>query len=75
MTHDLTMADDFAPVESPVATAVAGVPRRGATMIEPVILGGGNRLFPDDGNARPLELVSTALSKTAVHICTYRPAR
>lgn len=44
-------------------------------MIEPVTLGGGKRLFPDDGHARTLELVSTATSKTGVHICTYRPAR
>lgn len=43
-------------------------------MIEPVTLGGGQRLFPDDGRARPLELVSTTLSGTGVHICTYRPA-
>ena len=26
-------------------------------MIEPVILGGGKRLFPEDGSARPIELV------------------
>ena len=25
-------------------------------MIEPITLGGGKRLFPDDGTARPLEL-------------------
>lgn len=43
-------------------------------MIEPVVLGGGKRLFPDDGRARPLELVSTATSGTGVQICTYRPA-
>jgi dihydrofolate reductase len=44
-------------------------------MIEPVTLGGGKRLFPDDGKARPLELVGTKASKTGVHICTYRPAK
>jgi dihydrofolate reductase len=43
-------------------------------MIEPIVLGGGKRLFPDDGAARPLELVSTSTSSTGVHICTYRPA-
>lgn len=43
-------------------------------MIEPVVLGGGKRLFSDDGTARPLELVSHTLSATGVHICTYRPA-
>ncbi len=44
-------------------------------MIEPVILGGGKRLFPDDGRAHTLELVATTTSKTGVHICTYRPVR
>ena len=43
-------------------------------MIEPVLLGGGKRVFPDDGRARPLELVSTATSGTGVLICTYRRA-
>ena len=43
-------------------------------MIEPIVLGGGKRLFPADGRARPLELVSTTLSGTGVHICVYRPA-
>jgi dihydrofolate reductase len=42
-------------------------------MIEPIVLGGGKRLFPDDGTARPLELVSTKTSNTGVHIATYRP--
>jgi dihydrofolate reductase len=43
-------------------------------MLEPIVLGGGKKLFPDDGVARPLELVSTNTSSTGVHICTYRPA-
>lgn len=43
-------------------------------MIEPIVLGGGKRLFPDDGKARPLELVSTTVASTGVQICTYRPA-
>jgi dihydrofolate reductase len=42
-------------------------------MIEPIILGGGKRLFPDDGEARRLELVSTTTSATGVLICAYRP--
>lgn len=42
-------------------------------MIEPVVLGGGKRLFPDDGNSRALELVSISTSATGVQICTYRP--
>jgi dihydrofolate reductase len=44
-------------------------------MIEPIVLGGGKGIFPDDGNARALELVATSTSSTGVHICTYRPVR
>jgi dihydrofolate reductase len=44
-------------------------------MIEPVILGGGKRLFPEDGVLRGLELVSSTTAKTGVQICKYqRPA-
>ncbi len=43
-------------------------------MIEPILLGGGKRLFPEDGAARPLELVSSTTASTGVLICTYRPA-
>jgi dihydrofolate reductase len=43
-------------------------------MIEPILLGGGKRLFPDDGGARPLELVSATPTATGVLICTYQPA-
>ena len=42
-------------------------------MIVPITLGGGKRLFPDDGRARPLELVSSTVAATGVHIVTYRP--
>jgi dihydrofolate reductase len=42
-------------------------------MIEPIVLGGGKRLFPADGHAHTLELASASTSKTGVHICTYRP--
>jgi dihydrofolate reductase len=44
-------------------------------MIEPILLGGGKRVFPDDARARPLELVSVVTAGTGVLICTYRPAR
>jgi dihydrofolate reductase len=44
-------------------------------MIEPMLLGGGKRLFPDDGQARRLELVSATTSVTGVHVCVYRPRR
>ena len=43
-------------------------------MIEPILLGGGKRIFPDDGVARPLELVSSVTAGTGVLVCTYRPA-
>jgi dihydrofolate reductase len=42
-------------------------------MIEPVMLGGGKTIFPEDGALRPLELVSTVTSSTGVQVCTYRP--
>jgi dihydrofolate reductase len=41
-------------------------------MIEPILLGGGKRVFPSDGRARPLELVSATTTGTGVLICTYR---
>jgi dihydrofolate reductase len=41
-------------------------------MIEPILLGGGKRIFADDRRARPLKLVSTTTSSTGVLICTYR---
>lgn len=43
-------------------------------MIEPILLGGGKRLFPVDGQARRLELVSTTIAATGVIICAYRRA-
>jgi len=44
-------------------------------LIEPILLGGGKRVFPETGRARPLELVSATPAKTGVLVCTYRPAR
>lgn len=44
-------------------------------MIEPILLGGGKRIFPDDGLARALELVSVTKAATGVLICAYRPVR
>jgi dihydrofolate reductase len=41
-------------------------------MIEPVILGGGKRLFPEDGVLRGLDLLSSTTSSTGVQICRYR---
>ena len=42
-------------------------------MIEPVLLGGGKTIFPDDGALRRFELVSTVTSSTGVQVCVYRP--
>ncbi len=44
-------------------------------MIEPVLLGGGKRIFPAAGAKRPLELVSAAPTSTGVIMATYRRAR
>lgn len=44
-------------------------------LVEPIMLGGGKRLFPDDGAARKLELVSAQTAKTGALVCTYRPVR
>jgi dihydrofolate reductase len=42
-------------------------------MIEPILAGGGKRIFPEDRRARPLELVSVRQANTGVLICAYRP--
>lgn len=44
-------------------------------MIEPILLGGGKRIFPTGGTARPLELVSAVPAATGVIVCHYRPVR
>jgi dihydrofolate reductase len=41
-------------------------------MIEPILLGGGKRIFSDDGVARPLQLVNAVTATTGVQVCTYR---
>jgi dihydrofolate reductase len=43
--------------------------------IEPITLGGGKTLFPDDGEARTYELISAETAATGVQVCRYRPAR
>jgi dihydrofolate reductase len=42
-------------------------------MLEPILLGGGKTIFPSDGRARPLELMSVTQANTGVVICAYRP--
>ena len=44
-------------------------------MIEPITLGGGKTLFPDDGEARSFELVSAETASTGVLVSRYRPVR
>ena len=42
-------------------------------MLIPITVGGGKRVFPDDGVARRFELVRVTTSTTGVLICTYQP--
>ena len=42
-------------------------------MVEPVTLGGGKSLFPNDGQLRTFELTSATTSTTGVQVCRYRP--
>ncbi len=44
-------------------------------MIEPILLGGGKGIFPDDGAARTFELLSSTTSSTGVQICRYQRVR
>ena len=43
-------------------------------MIDPVVVGGGKRLFRDDGGLRPLRLLDSQVTTTGVIIATYAPA-
>jgi dihydrofolate reductase len=43
-------------------------------MIDPVLVGGGKRIFPDDGALRPLRLVDHEVTATGTIIVTYAPA-
>lgn len=43
-------------------------------VIEPILLGGGKSIFPADGVARTLQLVSVVQGRTGVLVCTYRSA-
>jgi dihydrofolate reductase len=44
-------------------------------MIDPLVLGGGKRLFRDDGARRPLRLVEHEVTTTGAILVTYAPAR
>src|SRR5436190_15518539 len=43
-------------------------------LIDPVLVGGGKRIFPDDGALRPLRLVDHEVTGAGVVIATYAPA-
>ncbi len=43
-------------------------------MIDPVTLGGGKRIFRDDGSLRPLRLVASEVTTTGAILATYAPA-
>jgi dihydrofolate reductase len=43
-------------------------------MIDPIVLGGGKRIFRDDGLLRPLQLVDCQIASTGAILATYAPA-
>ena len=43
-------------------------------MIDPVVVGGGKRIFRDDGALRPLRLVDSRVTTTGAIIATYAPS-
>ena len=53
--------------------AAAGLVDEYTLQIHPLVLGGGRRLFPDEGAFRELRLVDSVTTTTGVIIATYRP--
>jgi dihydrofolate reductase len=43
-------------------------------MLDPLMLGGGKRIFPDDHSLRPLRLVDSQVTTTGSILATYAPA-
>jgi dihydrofolate reductase len=43
-------------------------------LIDPLVLGSGRHLFPEEGHVAALRLVDSKISTTGVVIATYRPA-
>ena len=43
-------------------------------MIDPLLVGGGKRIFRDDGALRPLRLVDGEVTSTGAILATYAPA-
>ena len=56
------------------ALLAAGLVDELTLMVEPILLGPGKRIFPDDGEARPLRLVNSVTTGTGVVVATYQPA-
>ncbi|HEX9083496.1 MAG TPA: dihydrofolate reductase family protein, partial [Gemmatimonadaceae bacterium] len=44
-------------------------------MIDPLVVGGGKRVFGDDGVLRPLRLVDSRVTTTGAILATYAPAK
>jgi len=44
-------------------------------MMDRVLLGGGNRIFLDDGTLRPLRLVESQVTSTGAFLATYARVR
>ena len=43
-------------------------------MMDPLVLGGGKRIFPDDGVRRPLRLLDSRVTATGAILARYAPA-
>jgi dihydrofolate reductase len=43
--------------------------------IDPIVVGGGKRLFRDDGELRPLRLLESQVASTGAIMATYAPAK
>jgi dihydrofolate reductase len=52
----------------------AGLVDQFRLMIDPVLVGGGKRLFGEDGPLRPLRLVDSQITSTGAVLATYAPA-
>ncbi len=44
-------------------------------MLDPLLVGGGKRIFPDDGGRRPLRLLDSQATSTGAILATYAPAQ
>jgi hypothetical protein len=40
-------------------------------MIDPLVIGGGKRVFRDDGELRPMQLVDSKVATTGAILATY----